>query len=331
MKVLILNGEEVVKLLPMDECIEVMEKTLKVLSNGEIVQPLRTAMPIPGGNILGMMPSYINDSKTLGVKAITVFPGNRGTGYDSHQGIILLYEAEHGSLRSLVDATAITAIRTAAVSAVATKYLAKPDAGDLAILGTGTQSRTHLKAILKVRKIHRVRVWSLHYDRARDFAALESEQCGIKIEAIETAKDAVNGADIICTVTSSKSPVLSGEWLSKGVHINAVGACSSNARELDTSAVVKSRLFVDWKESTVNEAGDYLIPKSEGAIDENHILGNIGDVILGKVKGRQTYEDSTLFKSLGLSVEDIAASQHIYNKARDKGLGTEVEIGEKHH
>lgn len=331
MQVLIVNQAEVPKLLPMDECIEVMENALGALARGDAILPLRPTLWLPETGLLCLMPAYLGDTESVGVKVISVFADNQGTEYDVHQGAVLLFETKHGCLQAIVDATAVTGIRTAAVSAVATKLLARPGAGDLAILGTGTQGRAHLEAMLLARPIRRVRVWSLPLEGAREFAERESQRHGIAVEFMATAQEAVAGADLICTCTPAKEPVLMGEWIAPGTHINAVGSSVYFTRELDTAAVVKSRLFVDRRESTLNEAGDFLFPRKEGAISDDHILGEIGEILVGGIEGRTSPEEITLFKSLGLAVEDLASAHYIYHKAKEKGMGTLVEIGGRHH
>jgi ornithine cyclodeaminase len=274
-----------------------------------------------------MMPAYIAELGVFGLKAISVFPGNHGTEYESHQGAVMLFETTHGKPLALIDASAITAIRTAAVSAVATKALARADAGDLAILGSGTQAAVHLEAMRLARPLRRVRVWSRSAERARGFAERESARWRISVEMAATARDAVAGADLICTTTASPEPILRGEWLEPGAHVNAVGSSVAFTRELDTAAVVRSRLFVDRRESTLNEAGDFLFPKKEGAIGDDHIRAEIGEVLVGDAKGREAPSEITLFKSLGLAIEDVAAAHHIYTKAVAAGRGAVVELG----
>ncbi len=331
MKVLIANQEQVTALLPMSECIDVMEAALKMLARGETLLPLRTHMWLPGrSDLLGLMPGYLHGIQALGVKVIAAFPSNAGTEYDSHQGVVLLFDGEHGLLRAVVDATAITAIRTAAVSGAATRLLARPEAGDLALIGAGTQATSHLAAMRSVRTLRRVRVFSLPMEGAHQFAARESKRHGLRVEVMPTAQEAVEGADLICTVSTSPEPVVKGEWLSPGAHINAVGAFTPSTRELDTAAVVKARLYVDRRESTVKEAGDFLIPKGEGAIDERHIVGEVGEVLLGKAPGRASPEEITLFKSLGIAIEDLAAADHVFKKAQATGAGAWVEMGGQH-
>ncbi len=328
MEVLIVNQSEVSQLLPMRECIDVMKEAFAALAKGNVILPLRPVMWLPEKvGALGMMPAYVGDLHVMGLKVVSVFPGNHGTAYDSHMGAVMIFEARHGQPLAIMDASEITAIRTAAASGVATKLLAREDAGDLAILGSGTQARSHLEAMLLCRNIRRVRVWSRNQENALGFARRESQRLKISVEPAATVKEAVEGADLICTTTSSPDPILFGEYLSVGTHINAVGSSVPFARELDTAAVVRSRLFVDRRESTLNEAGDFLIPKNEGAFGDDHIQGEIGEIVIGRIQGRKGPEEITLFKSLGLAIEDIASAEYIYRKALDKGMGTLVELG----
>jgi ornithine cyclodeaminase len=227
----------------------------------------------------------------------------------------------------MMDASKITAIRTAAVSGVATRLLARKDANRLAILGSGVQAQTHLEAMRIARQITGVRVWSQHVEHAQKFADQASARHRIPITAVENVKTAVEGADVICTVTSATEPILQGDWISPGTHINAVGSSVAFARELDTAAVVNSNLFVDRRESTLNEAGDFLFPKKEGAIGDDHIRGEIGDVLLGNTDGRGSPEEITLFKSLGLAAEDVASAHYIYQKLSKNEAGTWVGFG----
>ena len=328
MRVLIVNQSEVKQLLPMAECIEVMAAVLKTLAGGQAILPLRPVMWLPEKvGALAMMPAYLGDLQIMGLKIVSVFPGNHGTEYDSHMGAVMIFETKHGQPLAIMDAAEITAIRTAAVSGVATRLLARKDAGDLAILGSGTQARTHLEAMLLCRKIRRVRVWSRNPKNGRQFAECESSCHNMQVELMPTVQTAVQGADIICTTTTSPDPILPGKYLLPGAHINAVGSSVPFAREMDTEAVVISRLFVDRRESTLNEAGDFLIPKKEGAIGDDHIQGEIGEILLGRIKGRNKPQEITLFKSLGLAVEDLASANHIYKKAIEREMGTMAELG----
>ena len=327
MKILIVNHQEVQQWLSMSECVDAMVGVFKMLNRGNAENPLRNLMWLPDkSGLIGMMPAYLGDARVMGLKAISVFPGNHATEYDSHQGTVMLFETQNGRLLAMVDAGKITAIRTAAVSGVATRLLAATDAENLAILGSGVQAATHLEAMRVVRNIKHVRVWNHNFDHARSFAEREAARHSLSIEAFESAKRAVEGADIICTVTSSTDPVLQGDWIAPGTHINAVGSSVPFARELDTAAVVKSKLFVDRRESTLNEAGDFLFPQKEGAINDAHVLGEIGDILLDKIKGRESVNDITLFKSLGLAVEDVAAAHFIYQKLSKQDGGRWVEF-----
>jgi ornithine cyclodeaminase/alanine dehydrogenase-like protein (mu-crystallin family) len=332
MSVRIVTQAEVPGLLPMRECVELMREALRSLARGDAVQPLRTVTPVPNGNgVLASMPAYLGAPRALGVKVITVTPANQGTPFDSHQGAVLLFEAEHGSLVAVIDATSITTIRTAAVSAVATDALARKDAASAAILGSGVQAASHLEAMCAVRPVGRARVWSRSLDHAAAFAKREGARLGIRIDAARSAREAVEGAEIVCVATAAKEPVLSGEWIAPGAHVNAVGACVPAHRELDTAAVQRSRLFVDRRESALHEAGDILIPMREGAIGEDHVVGEIGELLLGRIEGRRGADEVTLFKSLGLAIEDLAAAQRIHANAVAKGDGLTVHLGGRRH
>jgi ornithine cyclodeaminase/alanine dehydrogenase-like protein (mu-crystallin family) len=325
---LIVSQADVPRLLPMRDCIEVMHRTLVALSEGKAILPIRTVIALPEqSGAFASMPAVLQAPPALGVKAITIYPGNEGTQFDSHQGAVLLFEPVHGSLVAIMDASAITAIRTAAVSAVATRALARPDATTLALIGSGVQAATHLEAMLAVRSIARVRVHSRTGRHADEFARRESARHGIPVEAAASAEEAVRDADIVCTVTSSRTPVVHGDWLSPGCHLNAVGASVRSARELDGGAVARSRLYVDRRESAQSEAGEFVLARDEGAIGEDHIVGEIGDVLIGRAPGRTGADDITLFKSVGLAVEDVAAAHHIHERSRERPDARRIVLG----
>jgi alanine dehydrogenase len=320
-----LNRQDVEALLPMDECIEVVEGALRSLARGEGVQPLRSAHWMPDRHgLLVVMPGMLEG--LAGVKVLTVIPENHLHGEESHQGMVLLFEAERGRPLALLDATAVTGIRTAAASAVATRVLARPDAGDLAILGSGTQARSHLEAMAAVRTLRRVRVWSRRPESAQRFAEREGRRLGIAVEPMPSAREAVAGADLICTVTAATEPVLLGEWIAPGAHLNAAGACTPRARELDAAAVARARLFTDRRESLFAEAGDFLLAREEGAVTDAHLLGEVGEVLEGKIPGRRSAAEITLFKSLGIAAEDLVSGALVYRKALAAGRGTALEI-----
>jgi len=316
----------------MRACIEVMASTLASLARGEAILPLRTVIRIPQtADAFGVMPAYLASPKTIGAKVVTVYPGNHGTALDSHQGAVLLFDADTGSLAALLDATAITTIRTAAVSAVATRMLARENASRLAIIGSGVQARVHIEAICAVRPIRSLRVWSRNGEHARRLADVAREDLHLDASVAITGRDAVRDADIVCTVTSASEPVLCGDWLSPGTHVNAVGACTPNARELDSAAVVQSRLYVDRRESALKEPGDILVPLQDGEIGPEHIVAELGELLIGRGVGRRDDREITLFKSLGLAIEDLAAASHVYAEATRTDAGVRVELGGARH
>ncbi len=322
MAILVLNQSEVEQLLDMDGCIEAMAEVLAALARGELYQPLRSIAFPPGETSgMGLMPAHRSGPHAAyGLKTVCVFPDNPKRGLDAHQGTVTLFDGETGEVRALMNASAITAIRTAAVSGVATRLLAREDARELAILGAGVQARSHLEAMRAVRPFERVRIASRTFEHARELA----EEAGA--EAVERAEEAVRGADVVITATNAREPVLRREWLKPGTHVNAVGSSIPTTRELDTATVAACSLFVDRRESTVNEAGDYLFPLEEGAIGPDHIKAELGEVLTGAHPGRTSPDELTVFKSLGLAVEDLAAAEFLYRRAQETGAGTTVEF-----
>lgn len=318
MRVLIVSEPEVESLLPMEECIEVMELALSALARGEAHQPLRNLVRAPGAQgLLGLMPAYRGGANPVyGLKEVCVYPGNPARGLDTHLGAVLLHSGETGQLLAVINASAVTAIRTAAVSAAATRLLAREDAARLAIIGAGAQAKSHLQAIPLVRKISDVVVYSRTPSRAA--------QLGVRLA--KSVEEAVRDADIVVTATSSKEPILRREWIADGTHINAVGSSIATARELDSATMAAASLFVDRRESTLNESGDYLFALRESAITPDHIRAEIGELLIGAATGRKSASEITVFKSLGLAIEDLAAAAFIYDKVQRTGGGTFVEF-----
>jgi ornithine cyclodeaminase len=304
-----------------------MHRTMIAVSERRVVLPLRSVMVMPGElGMMGNMPGYIAEPECFGVKLVSLFPRNKPPHYSSHLGLVLLFEAEHGCPVALLDAAEITAIRTAAASGLATRLLARQEAGDLALLGAGEQARSHLEAMLAVRTLRRIRVWARDSDKAAAFANVEGARHQVTIERSATVREAVAGADIICTVTKAREPILLGEQLTPGVHLNVVGSSIATTAEIDTTAVVKSRFFVDYRESTVNEGGEYLRALRAGAITPEHILGEIGEVANGTKIGRRSPSDVTLYKSLGIAPQDLASAHYVLEKARAAGVGQIIEF-----
>jgi ornithine cyclodeaminase len=328
MSVLILNEEDVQRLLPMNACIEVMERAFIALARGEVEQPLRTIFRPPNlKGVMALMPTFRGGEAPLfGLKAICVFPGNAAIGKDAHQGAVILFDGTTGELRAIANASAITAIRTAAVSGLATRVLANQDAATLAIIGAGVQARAHLDAIACVRKLQRVFIAAGHQESAERFARSMKSHVDCEIEPVGSPEAAVREADIIVTATTSREPVVHRDWVRPGAHINAVGTFSPRARELDTATMTTSSIFVDRRESALNEAGDYLIAAGEGAIGPESILAELGEVLTGKHPGRTTADEITVFKSLGLAMEDLASAEYCYQQAIAQGCGTSASI-----
>jgi ornithine cyclodeaminase len=302
--VLVLNEREVRQLLPMDECIASMEAVLRALARGELHQPLRSVTRPPDADtLMGLMPARRSgDGSIWSLKEIVVAPANPARGLDPHQGAVLLHDGETGELRAILNASPITEIRTAAVSAVATQALARAEARVVAILGGGVQARSHVKALRAVLPHAELRTW-----RRSDG---------------ETPEAVLRDADVVCTCTSAREPILRREWLAPGAHVNAVGSSVPSARELDGDTIAAATLFVDRRESALNEAGDLLLT----GFGEEKITAELGEVLLGTHPGRADSEELTVFKSLGLGSEDLAAAELVVRKAREQGLGTEVEF-----
>ena len=295
----------------MRDCIAVMEQMFGDLASGSILQPLRSLMWLPDrSGLLGLMPGFAAGPNIIGVKLITIFPANGPAGLPSHQGLVVLFEGTHGQPVLLLDAAELTAIRTAAVSAVATRLLARQDASTLAVLGTGEQARKHVEAISLVRRIDRIHIWGRNEVRAK--ALCDELISRYPVQVCPTPKAAVDTADIVCTVTAAAQPILEGKWLKEGAHLNVVGSSTPTNREVDTPAMLRARLFTDRYESLFREAGDFIIPKNEGKITDSHALGEIGKLVTGAKEGRTGPEDITLFKSLGIAAEDLYAAWHVY-------------------
>jgi len=323
-QVLVLSHGDVKRLLSPADCIELMSEALADLARGHIWQPLRfVARPPEEPTLLGLMPAHRSAPRpAYALKAVCIFPGNPARGLDAHQGGVLLFDGETGELRALVDASAVTAIRTAAVSAVATRELARPDSSVLAILGSGVQARAHLEAMAKVRPFTVARVWSRTPEHARAFAAQAAAP--FPVQAVESAEAAVRDADVVVTVTSSREPIVELDWLAPGAHVNAVGSSIPSARELDAATIAAARLFVDRRESAVNESGEYLRAVEEAGIGPDHIRAELGEVLIGAHEGRGSRDELTVFVSLGLAAEDLAAAEYVYGRARADGVGTAI-------
>lgn len=323
MAVVVLNAGEVEQLLDMPGCMAAMEEALIGLAHGEAYLPLRPVVKPPGEpTFFGLMPTFRGGARPLySLKTIVVAPENAARGLDPHQGTVTLYDGVDGHVVAVMNATPITAIRTAAVSGVATRALSREDSQVLAIVGAGHQAHPHIAAMLEARQFEQIKIAARSMESAERLAA----EWPLAV-AVDTAEEALRDADVVCTVTSSAEPVVLGEWLKPGAHVNAVGACLPTVRELDGDAVARATLFVDRRESCEHEAGDYLLAVEEGVIGADHIRAELGEVLAGEVPGRTSEEEITVFESLGLAVEDLAAAEYIERRARESGAGTTLEF-----
>ncbi|MCY7301871.1 MAG: ornithine cyclodeaminase family protein [Thermoleophilia bacterium] len=321
MSVLVLSEHDVRELLDMESCVAAMEDVLARLARGELTNPLRSIMLPPGPAAFGLMPAHRGgETPYIALKEIVVNPENSARGLDPHQGAVLLHDGVTGILIAVLNASPITEIRTAAVSGVATKLLARPDARTVAILGSGIQGRSHVDVMQTVLDDPIIRIWSRNPAHA-EALALETHSV-----VAATIEEALDGADIVCTATASREPIVELGWLAPGTHINAAGASMKTSRELSSETVAAATLFVDRRESTLNESGDYLLAVAEQGIGPDHIGAELGDILVGTHPGRRDSDELTLFKSLGIASEDLAAAQLCVARARERGLGTEVDF-----
>jgi alanine dehydrogenase len=346
----LLTESDVKAVLTVDDLIEVMADALKQFSNGRVIQPVRTVIPVGSEDAFcGLMPAYV-PSESLGAKLVTVFGGNAARGLPSHLASIVLLDHETGALRALLDGRFITESRTAAVSAVSSRLLARDDAASLAIIGSGVQARSHLEALSRVHRLKHVAVWSpnkAHRDRfvaetgtewgrsgdgpgtdpgrTRDAAGTGTEGRHPVIKAVDHAGEAVVGADLIVLVTSSPTPVIESGWVKPGAHVISVGACRPTQREMDPELVARARLFVDSRAAALVESGDVVLGIQEGRFTADHIAAEIGELVNG-ARGRRSQTEVTIFKSLGLAVEDVMAADLAYRRAMERGMGVELTL-----
>jgi ornithine cyclodeaminase len=330
---IVLSNADIAALYPMAEAIEVVETAMIAVSAGKANLPLRSIMDVGAPNRMGIMPGALlpgdaAQTPCFGIKLLSLFPGNPDAGYSSHEGAYVLFEAEHGSAVAMMNAGLLTAIRTAAASAVATRALARPDCGVLALVGAGEQAEHHLEAMVAVRPIREVRVTARRAEKADAFVRHARERHpGLEIRAAPDARTAVDGADIVCTVTSSAQPVLSGDWIGPGVHLNVVGASVPSSREIDQDMVAKASIFVDYRVSTFAQAGEIIEAIEAGRITRDHVRAEIGEVLAGGHPGRTDAGEITLYRSLGIAAQDLASAWHCLEKARATGRGVEAPLG----
>lgn len=325
MKIRLLNAADVSALLPMSRCVELMRHAMALGAQGKAIQPIRQSLNHPNGRgLLSVMPGYTAEPDWLGLKTVSVFPGNFGTELGSHQGVVVLFDPLNGSPVAIMDGRQVTATRTAAATAVATDALARGDARTLSIFGYGEEAHTHLEAVPLVRRFERILVWGRDWEKAQAFCAAQSEAQGREITPIRDAEEAAVEADVICTTTAAREPFFRADWLRPGQHLNVMGSSIPTTSEIEPEVVPRTRFFVDFKDSALELAGDFRRAKAAGLVDDDHILGSIGDVLTGKVAGRQADHDVTLFKSLGMIAEDLVAADEILRESRRRGVGVDV-------
>jgi len=324
---IVLSEKDIHALLTMDAAIEVVAETMKAVSRGEATLPLRQIIPVGGPNMLGLMPGAMEAPGCFGVKLVCLFPENPQLGYSSHQGAMVLFETRHGAAIAMMNAGRLTAVRTAAASAVATRALARDDSTVLTIVGTGEQAEVHLEAMLAVRPIRTVRIVGRRPERTEAFAALaRSHHPDVSIEWGTDVKAAVDGADIVCTVTSASAPVLFGDWVRPGTHLNVVGASVPSKTEIDQDLVVRSALFADYRPSIYAQAGELIGAIEAGLVGEDHVRAEIGEVLSGERPGRTGGEEITLYRSLGIAAQDLACAHHCYELAKESGIGIDAPL-----
>ena len=308
----VIDREEVRERLTYEVCIPLVREAMIAFSRGETRQLLRSIIPLADGRMFGIMPGALGERAIFGAKLISVFPDNFARGVQSHQGVVVLFEGDTGAPVCVVHAGEITAIRTAAASAAATDALARPDASRLAILGYGEQAGSHLEAISRVRRLESVTVWGRDIDRARAFCEAQSARLGLSVEASTDARTAVADADIICTVTNAREPILHGAWVRSGTHLNLVGSSLAGPVEVDSDLVARARFIADSREGVLAQGAEFLRARAAGIVDDAHVVGEIGQVFAGDLQGRQSEDQITAYKSLGHIVQDLAAANQLF-------------------
>lgn len=323
----VLDRAAIDAVLDIETSISIAASALRKTSDGTAMQDLRRTLPLPGetGSCLSLMYAVVGDRPLFGAKVLSVLPGNFEHDLPSHRGFVLLFEKERGRPVALVNAGELTAWRTAAASAVATRLLSREDSRTLAILGYGEQARRHILTISAVRSIEEVRVWGRDFAKAQAFGA-HPELAGVNIVPVRTQTEAIAGADIICTATSAVTPILMGAWLASGQHINCVGASVPSCREIDDEAVMRARIWGDYLPMTWSAAGELVDALAEGLITRDHVRGEIGSVISGAIAGRESATDITLYRSLGVPAQDIELANYVYRAALERGLGTPIPL-----
>jgi ornithine cyclodeaminase len=323
---IVIDRDQVRTHLTYERCIPLMRECMMALSRGDTTQMLRSIVDLRDGAAFGVMAGSLGRERAFGAKLVSVYPRNRDIGRQSHQGVITLFDPASGAPRCIIHAGEVTAIRTGAASAAATDVLARTDSSVLALLGYGEQARSHVQAISQVRSLTEVMVWGRSKQQAADFAARVRDSLNLNATACAQVADAVADADIICTTTAAAEPVLRSAWVRPGTHINAVGSSRAGPAEIDSELVVRARIFADHRESVLRQGAEFLHAKAAGLIDDAHLQGEIGQVMLGSIKGRSSSAEVTLYKSLGNIVQDLACGEFLYAAALRGGFGARAPL-----
>jgi alanine dehydrogenase len=327
MKLRVLSAQDVRQALPMHEAVEAVKGAFAQLSRGRATVPLRTALDVPIHNgVTLFMPAYLVDDDQMAIKIVSVFNDNPSRGLPLIHALVVVVDAATGQPRAAMDGTYLTALRTGAVSGAATDLLAAPGASVAAVFGAGAQGRTQLEAVCAVRPIKQAWVFDIHFEQAETYAQQMEERLSIPVHAARSASQALQEADVVCTATTSTEPVFQDGDLHPGVHINAVGAYTPEMQEIPVDTVMRAKVVIDQLEASLAEAGDLIIPMQKGLMREDHIHAELGEIVRGLKPGRTSTEEITLFKSVGIAVQDVATAARVLASAEQLDLGVEVEL-----
>lgn len=325
---LLLTRQDVEACLTMDDTLEAVERAFREHGQGSTNMPLRSGIRLVNANgITLFMPAYVQTMGAIGIKVVSVYPDNPSNySLPTTLGVVLLTDPKNGELLAIMDGTFLTAMRTGAAGGIAVKYLAKKDAKEVGIVGTGVQGRTQIIAATRVRRVEMVKAYDVAHERCELFCRQVSKELGIQMAPVDSVEKAVRGSDIVITTSTSKTPILNGDWLGEGAHVNAIGSHTPDTRELDVTSIKRAKLIVDSREAALKEAGDIIIPISQGLITPAQIHAELGEILTNKKAGRTSDSEITIFKSLGLAIQDVSTASKVYELAMKRGVGTPVAI-----
>jgi len=324
---LVLTKSAITRLLPIAACIDVMASAMTQTSQRRVTLPLRQFMPVPNTTgRLGLMPGYIAEPARFGLKIVSKYDRPAGSKHGTHVGAVMLFDAAEGLPLALLEGGTLTAIRTAAASGLATRTLARADSTVLGILGCGEEAHMHIPAMLAVRPFSEALVWGRNIEKAKAFVSHLHLPGGVTARAVASAQEVVGASDVVCTTTSAATPILEGAWIKPGTHLNLVGSAVATTAEVDSTCVQRSRFYVDYREAALAQAGELLNAIKAGVVTPEHIVGEIGEVLINKIPGRRTADEITVYKSLGISAQDLAAADYVYTAARAQNIGLDINL-----